>query len=179
MGLNILDKVYYKLFLGRLQLEKLSTEQQEVTEDNIKKHVIIFILMILTAVYSYFIISNYYVEQIDTVLTSLLGVLFISGTAWFAITFGAIPARFMDFAVEITAHLFGALAIALTAVLITSIIALPFFTPVLFLAFIALYSASVKYDVADGLKIGIDEAVLEHAKVGRTYFVRELERKKK
>lgn len=176
--MNIICRAYHKTFLGKIDLNKLNKEQRELTEKNTAKHAKIFFSMILIMIYTYFIINNYYLNSIGTVMTALLGVLFISGTAWFAVTFGAIPVRFIDFAVQITAWLFGAFAFSMSMVFVAACIALPFLTPVFFITFFALYVASVKYDIVDALKLGIDEAVYKHSTVGRTYFIRELKKSK-
>lgn len=176
MELNVFYRIYYKLFLGELDLNKLNTEQKELTIINIKKHTHIFLLMLLTLPYTYYILSNFYVDKIDVVMTALLGALFVSGTAWFAITFGAIPERFMNFAIKTTAYLFTAFAVSLTAVFAVGLLEVPLISPILFIIFISLYTASVKYDVVDALKIGIDEAIFKHAKVGRVYFLKQLKK---
>tara|TARA_Y100000310_G_C20690171_1_gene821678 strand:- start:2208 stop:2741 length:534 start_codon:yes stop_codon:yes gene_type:complete len=177
MKLSILDTLFHYIFLRKIKIEKLGKEQKEMTILNIKKHVKILFLMIIAMAYCYYIIPKEYPNEISIVLSSLLGVLFVSGTAWYAITFGAIPTRFSDFAVQITAYLFCAFAVSLAAVFSAATIAIPLLSPVLVVAFYALYAASVQYDIVDALKIGIDEAVLEHAKIGRVYFVRELKKK--
>ena len=178
MEMNFFCKIYYNLFLNKIDLNKLKKEQKEITIINIKKHLNIFILMTLIMPYCYFIITNYYIDKIDIVISSLLGVLLISGTAWFAITFGAIPIIFCDFAIKTTAHLFASFAFSMAAVFVAASIAVPFLSPILFLCFFTLYSASVKYDIVDALKLGIDEAIYKQAKVGRIYFVGELKKKK-
>jgi hypothetical protein len=174
--MQILFRMFHKIFLHKINLKKLNSEQRSITIDNIKKHTYIFLIMSFSVIYSFFIIYFNYIDKIDTVITSLLGVLFISGAAWFAITFGAIPLRFADFAIDITAFLFASFALSMGAVFAAAIIAVPYLSPILFIAFYSLYNASVKYDIVDALKIGIDDAVLKHAKVGRIYFTRELKK---
>lgn len=175
--MNLFYKLYYKIFLSKIALNKLDQEQRELTEINIKKHARIFVIIILAAIFTYFIIYNYYIDKIDTVVVSLLGVLFISGNAWFVMTFGTVPQRFLDLAVQITEHLFCSFAISMAATFVAVSITVPFLTPILFIAFITLYSASVKYDVVDALKLGIDETLYKHAQVGKRYFIRELKKK--
>jgi hypothetical protein len=179
MGLNKIYRSYHKVFLGKIDLNKLNKDQMEITEMNVKKHTKIFLFSILAMVYTYIVISNYYSNSFGTVMTALFGVLFVSGTAWFAITFGAIPARYKDFAVQTTAYLFASFSFSMAAVFIAASVSLPLLTPIFFIAFFALYGASVKYDVADGLKIGIEEAHYKHSVTGRIYYVRELKKKKK
>ncbi|MCK5177496.1 MAG: hypothetical protein KAQ92_07240, partial [Candidatus Aenigmarchaeota archaeon] len=120
MEMNFFCKIYYNLFLNKIDINKLKKEQKEITIINIKKHLNIFILMSLIMPYCYFVITNYYIDKIDIVISSLLGVLLISGTAWFTMTFGAIPISFCDFAVQITAHLFASFAFSMAAVFVAA-----------------------------------------------------------
>lgn len=177
MGMNFLDRLYSNFFLSQLRKKELDKDQMELFVLNVKKHRRIFILILFVVPYVYFTISNFYFNQIDTVISSLFGVLLISGTAWYAVTFGAIPVKFMSFAINITAYLFTSLAVSMASVFIAASIATPLLSPVMFIAFYTLYVASVQYDVADALKLGIDETIYQHAKVGRLYFTRELKKK--
>lgn len=174
-----MDDLYFKIFLNKIDRSKLDKDQLEILNLNLKKHMRIFLLLLLVMPYVYFVITNFYADQIDLVISSLFGVLFISGAAWYAISFGAVPVKFMDFAVHITAYLFTSLAVSMAAVLVAASIAVPLLSPILFIAFYSLYAASVKFDVVDALKLGIDETVFQHAKVGRIYFQRELKKQKK
>ena len=175
--MNLLYNVYFKIFLRKLSKEKITKEQwDDIVEVNVRKHTKIFALSLLTLIYTYCMVSFFYVSQIDTVITSLLGVLFVSGGAWFAISFGTVPERLIDFAMEITSFLFASFSVSLAAVFAVTIVAVPLLSPVLFIAFFSVYTASAQYDFVDAMKIGIDEAVFEHAKVGKRYFVRELEK---
>jgi len=177
MKYGFLNEIFYKIFLNKIDRTKLNEEQNSFLELNVKKHVKIFILILITMPYVYFVITRFYLDKIDIVMTALLGVLFVSGTAWYAISFGTVPARFLEFALEITSYLFAGFTVSLAAVLIAGSIAVPFLIPILFIAFFNLYAASVKYDIADSLKIGIDEAMFKHAIVGRRYFTKELKKK--
>ena len=176
--MNIVCRGYHRLFLGKISINELNKEQRVLTEKNISKHTKIFFSMIAVMAYTFFVVNYFYFDSISSVMTALLGVLFVSGTAWFAITFGAIPSRYMDFAIQTTAYLFTTFAFSASAVFVASSIALPLLTPIFFIAFITLYAASVKYDIVDALKMGIDETIYKHAKVGRTYFIRELKKSK-
>lgn len=174
-----LINLYFKIFLGKVERSKLSKEQAYILELNVKKHVKIFILMLMIIPYVYYVISTYYINRIDTVISALFGVLFISGAAWYAISFGAIPIRFMEFAVSITTYLFASLAVSMSAVFIAASIAVPLLSPVLFIVFFALYAASVKFDIVDALKLGIDETIYLNAKADRVYYLRELSKTRK
>lgn len=173
-----MSDLYFKIFLGKIDKSKLDKDQLEVLDLNLKKHVRIFLLLLLVMPYVYFVTTNFYADKIDIVINALFGVLFISGAAWYAISFGAVPVKFMDFAIHITSYLFASLAVSMASVFVAASIAVPLLSPVLFIAFYSLYAASVKFDVVDALKLGIDETVYQHAKVGRLYFLRELEKRK-
>lgn len=168
--MNLIMKLYQKLFLWELEMDKLSKDHYKLTIQNIKKHIYIFIFMSISLAYSYFIIRNNYLNQIDTVITSLLGVLFVTGSAWYVITFGTIPKRFGILAVNITYYLFASFCASLAAVFVAASLAVPYMLPIFIFAFGTLYIASVKYDIMDALKLGIDEAIYKHAEAGEKYF---------
>jgi len=168
--MNFLIKLYQKLFLWELEMDQLDEDHYKLTVQNIKKHIYILIFMSISLVYSYFIIKNNYLDQIGTVITSLLGVLFVTGSAWYVITFGTIPKRFGILAVNITYFLFASFCVSLAAVFIAASLAVPYMLPIFIFAFGTLYIASVKYDIMDALKLGIDEAIYKHAEAGEKYF---------
>jgi len=174
--MNLFLKLFQKTFLRELEMDKLDEEHLKLTIQNIKKHVYILIFMMISLIYSYYIIDKYYINDINTVITSLLGVLFVTGSAWYVITFGTIPKRFGILAVNITFFLFASFCVSLAAVLSAAILAVPLMSPVLIFAFGTLYIASVKYDIMDALKLGIDEAIYKHATVAEKYFSNEIKK---
>lgn len=138
--------------------------------ENTKKYLRVFLLSSFIAAYVLTIEHFLYPASSELILNALFGILFISGTAWFAITFGAVPERFGGFAIKITAQLFSAFTISLFSVLVTACLSLPWLSPVFIIAFLALYSASVRYDIMDGLRIGVYETLFQQAKLGKIYF---------
>ena len=173
-----MNELYFKMFLNKIDRSKLDKDQLEILNLNLKKHLRVFIILLLVMPYVYFVTTYFYSDQIDVVINSLFGVLFISGAAWYSISFGAVPVKFMDFAVHITSYLFTSLAVSMASVFVAASIAVPLLSPILFIAFFTLYAASVKFDVVDALKLGIDETLFQHAKIGRLYFQKELEKEK-
>ena len=71
MALNIFCRLYHRIFLGKIGLERLNKGQRELTEMNTVKHAKIFLLMLLIIPYTYYTITNYYYNSdSNTNLTS-------------------------------------------------------------------------------------------------------------
>lgn len=169
-SMNWLQKLYNSILFSDIHLGELLETQKGMFVANTRKHLKVFVLSVVVAGYVLGVEQYLYPNSSDTILNALFGILFISGTAWFAISFGAVPERFGQFAIKITTQLFSAFTISLFSVLVTACLSLPWLSPVFVLAFLALYCASVRYDIMDGLKLGVDETVFQQAKLGKIYF---------
>ena len=150
-------------------------EEKAILFDNTWKHVKIAIVGLIFLPYLVFVSLG--IENILLVLTGLLGVIMVFGSAWFVITFGAVPARLMRMAINLSFWMFLAFVLSLEATAVVLCIALPLLTPVLAVVFFGAYIASVKYDTADSLKLGLEPAQFQLARYGTKYFRRELKKK--
>jgi hypothetical protein len=110
-------------------------------------------------------------STIPTIITALIAPAMVTGGAWFAISFGGIPARFLDVAIQVTFWMLTAFTLSLhTMVIATMFIAPAIIWPVLLIIEFGVLAACILYDNADGLKIGLDEAVLRHSRAAIVFY---------
>jgi len=104
-------------------------------------------------------------------ITALIAPIMITGVAWFSISFGGIPQKLMSVAMSITFWMFVAFQISLSAMLIVLCFALPIIIwPVLFLIYVSVTISCILYDTSDGLKAGLDDALLKHSRAALTWY---------
>lgn len=113
-------------------------------------------------------------QEIPTVIAALIAPVMVTGVAWFAISFGAIPKKLADVAMQITAWMFAAFTLSLSAMMLAVSSCTPrVFWPDWAIIYLGVVLSCVLYDTADGLKAGLDEAVLGHARYATKYYERE------
>ncbi len=154
---TILQQFYHNCEEGSSQLEFL--------EANARKHCKVLWVMLTTVILSLLGCFNTPPQEISTVLTATLGPMMLLGGAWFAVSFGGIPAQLLNVAISITFWMFSAFMASLTVAMIAvCFVTSPILWPIWLLIYIATYVACVMYDTADCFKAGLDEAVLTHAR---------------
>lgn len=86
----------------RLFLEAdLKKEEKEFIQDNISKHQRIIWINILTATFVLFSLGNYSGDR-SILIAAMIAPAMITGGAWFAVSFGGIPAKLIQTALQIT-----------------------------------------------------------------------------
>lgn len=166
------DPFYWLLtwVLRRFLNVGLKNEELEFLQDNIRKHRKVLWCNV-TVVACTVIGLQHYEGEIIGLITALLAPVMVMGGAWFAVSFGGIPAKLIDSAMSITFWMF----LAFTASLTTMLIAVGYISPpVLWPVFAAIYLGAllscIQYDTADGLKAGLDEAQLRHSRAALRYY---------
>lgn len=184
---NRLDPVYW--FLDRLVFESLfrprKRHDKNVYEiltkadidfliENLQKHRIIIwcnlVLVAYLATKGLSAILNAHDQ--GTVVTGLLAPAMITGGAWYAVSFGGIPEKFIKTALWLTAFLFLSFSLSMTLLiaLLCAITPWPVGAFILIPSYVALYVASLLYDNLDGLKIGLDTTLLKYSRATLNYF---------
>ncbi len=148
------------------QIEKF---EREFVDDNITKHVTVNWLTLACTCAVVYALRGSTKEAADSMILSLIGVVTVMGSAWFAISFGAVPLKFIDVSMTITRSMYLAFKVSFVATMIAVAHAVP--SPALWPVFVLLYvaadAASMLYDTSDGLRAGLDNEMLEFAKSGQ------------
>ncbi len=109
--------------------------------------------------------------QMSTVIVALLAPVMVMGGAWFAVSFGAVPSKLISVSMSITFWMFTAFKLSFT----TMCLAIGFVTPaslwpVIALVYVAVDISCTQYDTTDGLKAGLDEAMLKHSRAAIMFY---------
>ena len=184
---NRLDPVY--LFLDVVVFERLfrplkrndpgSYEQLTLADidfliENLKKHRLILWINLLLTVY----LSAGGLDAIfrsgdqGIVVTGLLAPAVITGAAWYAVSFGGIPEKFIGTALILTTLMFLSFSLSMTLLtaLLCKLTPWPVGLFILIPVYAALYIASLLYDNLDGLKIGLDSTLLKFSRASLAYY---------
>ena len=174
-----MDKLDPNLWFLRLVLRgflKANLEEQEMAfvYDNIRKHRRALWVNLVASVFITLAILDSPPEAINTVISSLIAPVMLLGTAWFAISFGGVPKKLINVAMTTTWWMFSAFLASLSAMFIAvAFITSPWLWPVLGFVYLSVVIACVQYDTADGLKAGLDDAVLKHSRYAVQFYRRE------
>jgi hypothetical protein len=170
---KLLDPFYWYLRIAHRRLFKaeLKKEERAFIAKNINKHRLIQWLNLLAAIFVFYTLQAVSPDKIGTVITALIAPVMVMGTAWFAISFGAIPARLIELSLEITFWVYLAFKLSLTVMFLAiGVITPALLWPVLILIYIAIDFSCAQYDTCDGLKAGLDEALLKHSRAAIIYY---------
>jgi len=158
---------------GFLQAD-LNPSEQAFVEANIEKHRRVLWVNVMASALIYLSIRNASPDAVGLVITSLIAPVMVLGAAWFSVSFGAVPAKFLNIAMSSTLWMFVSFVVSLSAMFI----AVGFATsawlwPVLALIYCGVLIGCIQYDTADGLKIGLDEAVHKHSRFAIKHYEKE------
>lgn len=158
----------------RGEFEELATADVDFLAENLSKHRIVLWLNALLILY----LCPHGIKTIlqhgdpGIVVTGLLAPAMITGGAWYAVSFGGIPEKFINVALVLTSLMFLSFTFSMT-LLITLLCRLtpwPVGAFILVPIYVTLYLASVLYDNLDGLKIGLDTALLKFSRATLNYY---------
>lgn len=146
----------------------------EFLVDNLKKHRWVLWSNIVLAVYLAVSGLRAIAANGDpaVVVTGLLAPAMITGAAWYTISFGGVPEKFLSLALTLTGWMF--LSFTLSMTLLTGLLC--YITPwpvglfVITPIYLSLYIASVLYDSLDGLKVGLDSTLLKFSRATLSYY---------
>lgn len=171
--MKYLDPFYWflKVILSFFLEAGLGEEDQAFVADNTWKHRKILWINVPAAVMVWHGIAD-----VDTVMLAILSAALVApvmllGGAWFSISFGGIPAKLIDIAMSITFWMFLAFTLAFTTmVVMITYITPPIIWPVLWTIQLGALISCIQYDTTDGLKAGLDEAVLNHSRAALLHY---------
>jgi hypothetical protein len=166
----ILKEVVMKRFFS---VDLTPAEKEFVYENMDKQRRALWITLILT-VGVYIGLTQINQENISSVIVSLIAPVTVMGAAWFAVSFGSIPRKLIDTSMSITFWMFTAFATSLAAMIVAvGFITPPIIWPALAIIFIGAIISCVQYDTADGLKAGLDEAILKHSRAALLFYLKQ------
>jgi hypothetical protein len=149
----------------------LKPEELSFVKLNLVKHRRVQWINLISSVLIFFGLRDVPTEQIGAVITALLAPVMVMGAAWFAVSFGAIPARLIKTSMVVTFWMYVAFKVSLSTMFIAiGFVTPPAIWPVLSLIYLAVDFSCAQYDTADGLKAGLDEAVLNHSRAALLYY---------
>lgn len=153
---------------------KLDDGDREFIEDNINKHRTTMWVNVVVSIGVYFGLRGLEGDTLGMLITALLAPVMVMGAAWFAISFGGIPAKLLDTAMSITYWMFTAFVVSFSAMFIAVTMIAPWIVwPAMAVIYYGALVACIQYDTADGLKAGLDEAVLNHSRAALTYYAKQ------
>lgn len=161
-----------RIILHSFYSQKLTAEQQAfIKQNNVKHGNILLISTLLLACVFFGLLSH---PEPKLLINGLIAPVMITGTAWFAISFGGIPKKLLNIAMSVTFWLFSAFLVSLGTMFLTLIFmsSVYLWAPLLFI-FIGIIISCIQYDTTDGLRAGLDEAVLEHSRYAINYYKKE------
>jgi hypothetical protein len=177
---QFLDRVVFRgLFQPRKrsipgEFEQITAADIDFLVENLNKHRLVLWLNIILAGYLILHGLDAILKHGDpaVVVTGLLAPAMITGGAWYAVSFGGIPEKFISSALVLTFCMF--LSFTLSMTLLVSLlckltpwpIAIFFLLPI----YVGVYVASILYDNLDGLKIGLDTALLKFSRAALNYY---------
>lgn len=162
--IRMIDPMYY--FLKEVVLRKflktdLTDEGKAFVTDNINKHRFVLWISLIAGILVYLGLRRA-PENTEIIILSLLAPVMVMGTAWFTISFGAIPTKLLKTAMSVTFWMFTAFLVSLTAMSVAVVYTLPVVIwPVIAIIYIAALFSCIQYHT---LKAGLDESKSEEAK---------------
>lgn len=152
---------------------KLNQTESLFILDNVAKHRLVLWVNLLGGSLVYHSLVGSTPEQLSALINVLLAPAFITGGAWFAITFGGVPEKLLDAALIITFWMLSAFSLSLTTMGVAVYFSLNgswmLLSVILFINLSVILSA-IMYDNIDGLKVGLDEALKSNSQANLRYL---------
>lgn len=168
-----IDPIYWVLRLLHLifTLAPLEAHERAFVEDNVLKHQIVTWVTIGAAYLVHRGLREVPQSAIGIIIAALAGPAILLGAAWFTVSLGAIPEKLRSVGMLITGSMFASFMVALVTMFMSTM----YITPapiniVLALVFAGIVISGILYDTADGLKVGLDEAVLRHSRYAVSFY---------
>lgn len=176
----LLDRVVFaRLFEPRkagnpTEFEKLENADIDFLVENLRKHRLVLWLNVLLATYLkvHGLSAIAAVGDSGVVVSGLLAPAMVTGAAWYTVSFGGIPEKFVSTALVLTFWMFLAFSLSMTLLtaLLCSLTPWPVGAFVLCPIYAGLYVSSMLYDNMDGLKIGLDSTLLKFSRASLNYY---------
>jgi hypothetical protein len=154
--------------------EQITAADTDFLLENLRKHRIVLWLNLILGGYLAASGLDAILKHGDpaVVVTGLLAPAMITGGAWYAVSFGGIPEKFISSAFVLTFCMFLAFTLSMTLLisLLCKLTPWPVGTLFLLPTYAGLYVASMLYDNLDGLKIGLDTALLKFSRASLNFY---------
>ena len=179
-----LDRIVFKnLFVprtiqsdGSKKVERMEESETSFLLVNLQKHRLVLWLNLITLIilgyYGYDELIEKSGAQPELLVAGLLAPAMVTGAAWFAISFGGISEKFLDYAArDLTFALFAAFTLSLTLLSFLLISISPWQIGIIVvLVYIGIYYPCILYDNLDGLKVGLDTTMLKFSRASLNYY---------
>lgn len=168
-----IDPIYWlvRLILKPFYEANLVAHEKAFVEENARKHANILWLTLIVSLIAFWGLQRTPREDFDRILLALTAPLAVTGLAWYSITFGGIPQRLISIAMWITFLLFLAFMVSLSTMFIALLFIVDWLIwPSLALIYVGLTLCGILYDTSDGLKAGLDEALLKHSRAALLFY---------
>jgi hypothetical protein len=154
--------------------EPITAADADFLLDNLQKHRLVLWLNLLLAVYLLLVEASSKLggPAATALAIGLLAPAIVSGAAWYTVTFGGIPEKFLSGSFTLTACLFLAFTLTMTLLMGTlmTLTTWPVAVFILVPIYLALYLAGILHDNLDGLKIGLDTSQLKFSRAALRYY---------
>lgn len=165
--------LFLRLVLKGFYKGDLKDHEKQFVDENLTKHRKVMWVNLFDSICMIFALREAQPEDFTVLITALVAPVVVLGGGWFMISFGAIPAKLISVSMTITLCMFTAFVIALTTMFMAvGFVTSPFAWPVLGLIYLGTVASCVMYDTADGLKAGLDEAMLWHSRAALAYYAK-------
>jgi hypothetical protein len=152
----------------------LKEEEEEFVQENMDKHRGSQWINLICSILVYFSLLDVSESGIGTLVLLLIAPVMVMGSAWFNISFGAIPAKLIRSSMSITFWMYSVFKVSLSTMTIgIGFLSPPLLWPVLAFIYVGVDICCIQYDTADGLKAGLDEAVLKHSRAALMFYQKE------
>ncbi len=164
--INVLDPLYWiaSLLCWPVLSVKLQTNETYIVLKNVEKHRQVLWANVLFGYLAWYGINQADSTRIGELVSLLLAPALVTGSAWFAISFGGVQEKLLDAAIDLTKWMFMAFTISLVTMAIALFMIVPWPVAVVvgFIIFLVAFAA-ITYDNVDSLKIGLDDALRRHS----------------
>lgn len=168
-----INPFYYlvRLILRSFESSNLESYELEFVQENARKHAKVLAINAVAIALVIFGLQKSTSDAIGQIITALLAPVMVIGVAWFEISFGGVPKKLMNIAMDITTWMFMAFVISLSTMFIAVLYTVDHIMwPVFITIYIGAIISCILYDTADGLKAGLDEAVLKHSRAAILFY---------
>ncbi|MCB9805828.1 hypothetical protein H6775_01555 [Candidatus Nomurabacteria bacterium] len=174
MKINTFDPFYIllkKVILPDFFRHKFSDKETLFLAENTRKHSNSLWLVSVFAIIAHFGFVLLDSSEILTVIFILLGIATISGSAWFSISFGGVPIKFINSALQVTFWLLFSFELSLVMSVMAIYVVAPTLLVIPLIAVVCgIVLAAIKYDTVDGFKVGLDDYLLKHSRAALVYY---------
>jgi len=173
---NAIDPMYYAAYLACYnvlhpkdedgQRTVLPVSDRGIVMQNVSKHRWVFWIATIIGVSTYIGLLELGDDKaaIQGLISVLLAPAFVTGSAWFAITFGGIKEDLLVAALGLTMWMFGAFVGSMVMMAVSVSFILPIYITCALIAIILMVIyAAITYDNVDALKIGLDDALRKNS----------------